>query len=58
MANFPPQSPSMKKDELNPSVCASSTDSTRMMYAKRLVIELINPDLRDNALNVLSKDEI
>ncbi|CAJ2672861.1 unnamed protein product [Trifolium pratense] len=55
MANLPPQSPSMKKDESNSSVCSSSTDSTRMMYAKSLVIELSNPDLRENALTVLSK---
>ncbi|PNX58835.1 hypothetical protein L195_g051114, partial [Trifolium pratense] len=53
MVNLPPQSPSMKKDESNSS--SSSIDSTRMMYAKRLVIELNNPDLRENALTVLSK---
>ncbi|XP_045830415.1 CCR4-NOT transcription complex subunit 9-like [Trifolium pratense] len=53
MANLPPQSPSMKKDKSNSS--SSSINSTRMMYAKRLVIELNNPDLRENALTVLSK---
>ncbi|WJX11400.1 hypothetical protein P8452_02018 [Trifolium repens] len=55
MANLPPQSSSAKKDESNSSVCASSTDSTKMMYAKCLVTELHNPDLRENALTVLSK---
>ncbi|KAK2400857.1 CCR4-NOT transcription complex subunit [Trifolium repens] len=55
MANLPPQSSSVKKDESNPSVCPSSTDSTRLMYAKCLVTELHNPDLRENALAVLSK---
>jgi len=59
MANFTPQSLSTKNDvsfiALPGDFTQSSTTDHRMAYMQSLVIELSNPDLRENALYVLSK---
>lgn len=55
MENFPPQSPSLKNNEFLHVASVSNTIDNKMLYAERLVIELSNPDLRENALHLLSK---
>jgi hypothetical protein len=57
--NLPPQSLSMTNSasSVAPARVSTQPSSTinRMLYMERLVIELSNPDLRENALCVLSK---
>ncbi|GAU29705.1 hypothetical protein TSUD_264400 [Trifolium subterraneum] len=56
MANFSPQSFSTKNDASSRAPLGSSTESsTTVANMKNHVGELINPDQRENALNVLSK---
>lgn len=59
MAHFTPQSLSTKNDTSFIAFPGDSTQSSttdhRMAYMQSLVIELSNPDLRENALYVLSK---
>ncbi|XP_039683020.1 CCR4-NOT transcription complex subunit 9 isoform X2 [Medicago truncatula] len=55
MENFPPQSPSLKNNEFLHVASVSNTIGNKMLYAECLVIELSNPDLRENALHLLSK---
>jgi methanogenic corrinoid protein MtbC1 len=56
MANFSPQPFSTKNDASSIAPLGSSAQpSTTMANLKHLVDELINPDLRENALHVLSK---
>ncbi|GAU29701.1 hypothetical protein TSUD_264370 [Trifolium subterraneum] len=56
MANFSRQSFSTKNDALSVTLLGSSVQSsTTMANIKNTVDELINPDLRENALQVLSK---
>ena len=59
MAHFTPQSLSTKNDGSFIAFPGDSTQSSttdhRMAYMQSLVIELSNPDLRENALYVLSK---
>ncbi|KAK2379097.1 CCR4-NOT transcription complex subunit [Trifolium repens] len=57
MANFSPQPFSTKNDASSIAPLRSSAQpSTTMANLKHLVDELINPDLRENALHVLSKE--
>ncbi|PNX77449.1 cell differentiation RCD1-like protein, partial [Trifolium pratense] len=59
MNNLPPQSLSMMNSvsSIAPLRVSTHSGSTvdRMAYMKRLVIELSKPDLRENAIRVLSK---
>jgi len=59
MKFFFPHSLSMKNESSSVALLGASTQSRTivqtMTYMEHLVIELSNPDLRENALRVLSK---